>query len=134
MPPGRAGSYLVHFTGSAEHNVALRHRARELGWSLSEHGLVPLDDDTAPPTTFATEAELYAFLGLAEIPPELREDRGEIEAAEHRGLPALVARTDLRGDCHSHIALVRRAGAARGHGGVGPLRWSRVPGPDRPLR
>ena len=61
MPPGQAGSYLVHFTGSAEHNVALRHRARERGWSLSERGLLPLDDDTAEPLTFATEAELYAL-------------------------------------------------------------------------
>jgi len=102
MPPGASGSYLVHFTGSADHNVALRHRARERGWSLSERGLVPLDDETAAPTTFATEAELYAFLELAQIPPELREGRGEIEAAEAGQLPRLVERDDLRGDCHSH--------------------------------
>jgi DNA polymerase (family 10) len=102
MPPGESGSYLVHFTGSAEHNVDLRHRARESGWSLSEHGLVPLDDDGAPATTFATEAALYAFLGLAEISPELREGRGEIEAAATGALPRLVTRDDLRGDCHSH--------------------------------
>ena len=102
MPPGAGGSYLVHFTGSAEHNVALRHRARERGWSLSERGLVPLDDDAAEPMTFATEAELYAFLDLAEIPPELREGSGEIEAAEGEALPRLIERSDLRGDCHSH--------------------------------
>lgn len=103
MPPAAAGSYLVHFTGSAEHNVALRHRARELGWSLSEHGVVPLDaDDDAEARRFASEAELYGFLGLAEIPPELREDRGEIEAAAADALPQLVSREDLRGDCHSH--------------------------------
>jgi DNA polymerase (family 10) len=102
MPPGAGGSYLVHFTGSADHNVGLRHRARERGWSLSERGLVPLDDETAPATTFATEAQLYAFLDLAEIPPELREGRGEIEAAEAGRLPRLVERSDLRGDCHSH--------------------------------
>jgi DNA polymerase (family X) len=102
MPPGVAGSYLVHLTGAAEHNVALRHRARELGWSLSEHGLSPLADEDAAPLTFATEADLYAFLGLAEIPPELREGRGEVEAAERGALPALVRRADLRGDCHSH--------------------------------
>ncbi len=102
MPPGAAGSYLVHFTGSAEHNVALRHRARARGWSLSERGLVPLDDEDAPPRTFATEAELYAALDLAEIPPELREGRGEIEAAEAGTLPRLVEESDLRGDCHSH--------------------------------
>lgn len=102
MPPGVMGSYLVHFTGSAAHNVALRHRARELGWSLSEHGLVPLDDAAAAPTTLATEADLYAFLGLAEIPPQLREGRGEVEAAAADALPDLVRRGDLRGDCHSH--------------------------------
>ena len=102
MPLGAIGSYLVHFTGSAEHNVALRHRARERGWSLSERGLAPLDDDSAEPMTFAAEADLYAFLDLAPIPPELREGRGEIEAAEADALPRLVERSDLRGDCHSH--------------------------------
>ena len=102
MPPGATGSYLVHFTGSAELNVALRHRARERGWSLSERGLVPLDDEAAEPVTFAAEADLYAFLDLAEVPPELREGRGEIEAAEAGALPRLVERADLRGDCHSH--------------------------------
>jgi DNA polymerase (family 10) len=102
MPPGASGSYLVHFTGSAEHNVALRHRARGRGWSLSERGLVPLDDEATEPLTFATEADLYAYLGLAEIPPELREGTGEIEAAEASRLPRLIERGDLRGDCHSH--------------------------------
>ena len=102
MPPGQSGSYLVHFTGSAAHNVALRHRARERGWSLSERGLLPLDDDTAEPLTFASEADLYRYLGLAPIPPELREGRGEIEAADVGKLPRLVERADLRGDCHSH--------------------------------
>lgn len=102
MPPGATGSYLVHFTGSAEHNVGLRARARERGWSLSERGLVPLDDGAAEPMTFATETDLHAFLDLAEIPPELREGRGEIEAAEAGTLPRLIERSDLRGDCHSH--------------------------------
>jgi len=102
MPPGATGSYLVHFTGSAEHNVALRHRAREAGWSLSERGLVPLADPGAEPRTFADERELYRFLGLDEIPPELREGRGEVEAAAAGGLPALISRDQLRGDCHSH--------------------------------
>ncbi|HKZ92228.1 MAG TPA: hypothetical protein VJZ50_08820, partial [Candidatus Limnocylindrales bacterium] len=115
MPPGVAGSYLVHFTGSAEHNVALRHRARQRGWSLSERGLTPLppggEEPGSPETgrrpdgalhTFEDEAALYAFLGLAEIPPELREGRGEVEAAEAGMLPRLVRLEDLRGDCHSH--------------------------------
>ncbi len=103
MPPGAAGSYLVHFTGSAEHNVALRHRARQMGWSLSERGLSPLEggrDDE--PRTFVSEGELYAALGLPEIPPELREGLGEVEAAVAGRLPRLVQLEDLVGDCHSH--------------------------------
>jgi DNA polymerase (family 10) len=137
MPVGRTGSYLVHFTGSAEHNVQLRHRARQQGWSLSEHGLAPLDTPAAdsrvgdPPTadtpaddtasadaagvtasvaaeavpglrTFGSETDLYAALGLTDIPPELREGRGEIEAAAAGRIPDLVRLDDLRGDCHSH--------------------------------
>ncbi len=102
MPPGAAGSYLVHFTGSAAHNVALRHRARRMGWSLSEHGLAALAGEGGEVRTFATEAGLYAALELDEIPPELREGQGEVEAAEARRLPRLVCLADLRGDCHSH--------------------------------
>ena len=100
MPPGAAGTYLVHFTGAAEHNVRLREIARDRGWSLSEHGFVSLDGGDR--RTFATEEEVYDFLGLPFIPVELREDRGEIEAARSGGLPTLVDRSDLRGDCHTH--------------------------------
>jgi len=109
MPPGAAGTYLVHFTGSKAHNVRLRAMARDLGWSLSEHGFLRLGPDGEPATgsaaelrTFATEAEVYAFLGLPYIEPELREDRGEIEAALAGRLPVLVRRADLRGDLHAH--------------------------------
>ena len=109
MPPGEAGPYLVHFTGSKEHNVRLRGMARDRGWSLSEYGFVrlgedgqPLGGDAADRRTFATEAEVYAFLDLPFIEPELREDRGEIEAALAGRLPTLVSRTDLAGDCHTH--------------------------------
>ncbi|MGA3057060.1 MAG: DNA polymerase/3'-5' exonuclease PolX [Candidatus Limnocylindrales bacterium] len=109
MPPGEAGTYLIHFTGSKEHNVRLRGLARDRGWSLSEKGYVRLDEDgeplagdTADLRTFPSEAEAYGFLGLPFIEPELREDRGEIEAAMAGRLPTLVRRTDLRGDCHSH--------------------------------
>jgi DNA polymerase (family 10) len=109
MPRGRAGSYLVHFTGSAEHNVHLRGLARDRGWSLSEKGFVRLDDDGEPvsgaeasPTTFTDERGVYRFLDLDLIEPELREDRGEIEAARDGRLPQLIARADLRGDLHTH--------------------------------
>ncbi len=101
MPPGLTGTYLVHFTGSAEHNVRLRAIARDRGWSLSEHGFTSLED-SADVRTFATEEEVYDFLGLPFIDPALREDRGEIEAALAGQLPALVTRDDLLGDCHTH--------------------------------
>ncbi len=109
MPPGEAGTYLIHFTGSADHNIRLRGIARDRGWSLSEKGFLRIDDEGRPRTgdaaelrTFATEAEAYAFLGLPFIEPELREDRGEVEAGYEGRLPALVTRADLRGDLHTH--------------------------------
>jgi DNA polymerase (family 10) len=137
MPPGEAGTYLIHFTGSKEHNVRLRGMARDRGWSLSEKGYLRLDDDGEPAAgdaaeapdagkaapelrSFATEAEAYGFLGLPFIEPELREDRGEIEAALAGRLPRLVAQADLRGDCHSHSdwsdgvhTIAQMAGSAR---------------------
>jgi DNA polymerase (family 10) len=131
MPPGEAGAFLVHFTGSAAHNVRLREIARDVGWSLSEYGFQRLDDegeivrgDGAERRSFATEDEVYGFLGLPFIPPELREDRGEIEAARSNRLPELVDVGDLRGDCHTHsdwsdgalsIERIARAARARGY-------------------
>jgi DNA polymerase (family X) len=109
MPSGKAGTYLVHFTGSAEHNVRLRAIARDKGWSLSEHGFARLADNgdvatgkDADVRTFATEDEVYAFLDLPWIAPELREDRGEIEAARRGTLPDLIEAGHLEGDCHTH--------------------------------
>jgi DNA polymerase (family 10) len=109
MPPGEAGTYLIHFTGSKEHNVRLRGLARDRGWSLSEKGFLRLGDDGEPIAgeaaelrTFGSEEEAYRFLDLPFIEPELREDRGEIEAAMDGALPELIVRGDLRGDCHSH--------------------------------
>ncbi|HSV91491.1 MAG TPA: helix-hairpin-helix domain-containing protein, partial [Desulfobacterales bacterium] len=130
MPPGACGTYLVHFTGSKEHNVRLRGIARERGWSLSEKGFARLGEDgelasgaDAELRTFATEAEVYEFLGLAEVPPELREDRGEVEAAREGRLPRLVEAADLRGDCHAHSdwsdgihSIEQMAETARGRG------------------
>ncbi len=109
MPPGTAGTYLLHFTGSKEHNVKLRARARDRGWSLSEHGFLRIGEDGEPLAgpdaelrTFSSEADAYAFLDLPFIEPELREDAGEIEAALAGTLPLLITKADLRGDCHSH--------------------------------
>ncbi len=130
MPPGEAGTYLIHFTGSKAHNVRLRARARDRGWSLSEKGFQRIGDDGEPLSgpaaelrTFATEAEAYAFLELPFIEPELREDRGEIEAALAGTLPHLIELSDLRGDLHSHSdwsdgvhSIERMADAARRRG------------------
>jgi DNA polymerase (family 10) len=109
MPPGEAGTYLVHFTGSKGHNVRLRGIARDRGWSLSEKGFLRLGEDGEPLAgaqaelrTFADEVGAYAFLDLPFIEPELREDRGEVEAARAGRLPVLVTRADLRGDLHTH--------------------------------
>ncbi len=131
MRPGEAGTYRIHFTGSKEHNVRLRERARDRGWSLSEKGFLRIGEDGEPLTspeaelrTFATESEAYAFLDLPFIEPELREDRGEIEAALAGQLPQLITLADLRGDLHSHsewsdgaqsIEVMAEAARRRGH-------------------
>jgi DNA polymerase (family 10) len=129
MPPGEAGTYLIHFTGSKDHNIRLRGIARDRGWSLSEKGYLRIDEDGNPAIpgelrTFPTEAEAYAFLDLPFIEPELREDRGEIEAARAGTLPGLIRLGDLRGDLHSHsdwsdgvhsIEQMADAARARGH-------------------
>lgn len=112
VEPRSFASALVHFTGSAAHNVRLRQRAHRFGYRLNEYGLYPLEDGgaagaagsaEAPAPVFpASEEELYARLGLAWMPPELREDAGEVEAAEAGRLPALVGPGDVRGDLHLH--------------------------------
>jgi len=89
---------LHYFTGSKAHNIAIRRRAQTLGYTLNEYALEGPDG----PVACRTEAELFAALGLAEIPPELREDTGEIERAARGPLPALVDRSDLTGTFHCH--------------------------------
>jgi DNA polymerase (family 10) len=98
IDPAAYGAALVYFTGSKAHNIAIRRRAQERGLKLSEYGLFKGERRIAG----RTEASVYAALGLAPIPPELREDRGEIEAAAQRRLPHLVERADLKGDLHAH--------------------------------
>jgi DNA polymerase (family 10) len=92
------GAALQYFTGSKEHNVALRDRAKRRGWKLSEYGLSEGDKVLAS----RTEEEIYRKLGLEWIPPELREYLGEIEAAEKGELPTLVELSDIRGDLQMH--------------------------------
>lgn len=100
VPPACYGNLLQHFTGSKAHNVALREDAVRRGLSVSEYGVETVE--TGEVVTHATEEELYAYLGYAWIPPELREGAGELEAARAGMLPALVEREDVRGDLHVH--------------------------------
>lgn len=99
-PPGSFGNLLQHATGSAAHNVRLREAARRKGLSVSEHGVAG-DGEVA---THEDEAGVYAALGLSCIPPELREDRGELDLAREGTLPRLVERGDLQGDLHAHTS------------------------------
>src|SRR5262249_24228915 len=94
VPPASFGAALLYFTGSKAHNVALRQLAIKRGWKLNEYGLFRGTRRIAG----ATEEEIYARIGLAWIPPELREDQGEIAAAASGRLPHLVEARDLRGD------------------------------------
>jgi DNA polymerase (family X) len=94
------GAGQQYFTGSKAHNIALRDRAVQHGFKLNEYGLFRVDDDVK--VAGETEEGIYESLGLAFVPPELRENRGEIAAAEARTLPRLIERADLRGDLHMH--------------------------------
>ncbi len=100
VPPEAYGNLLQHFTGSKDHNVALREDAVRRGLSVSEYGIAEVETGTLH--AFETEEEVYAFLGYAWIPPELRENCGELDAARAGRLPKLVELADLRGDLHTH--------------------------------
>jgi DNA polymerase (family 10) len=100
LPPESFGAAMQYFTGSKAHNVALRQRALKMGFTLNEYSLATLDDET--PVARKTEEEIYGKLKLDFIPPELRENLGEIEAAATQALPALIEQTDIRGDVHMH--------------------------------
>ena len=100
LPSASYGAALQYFTGSKAHNVALRQRALKMGYTLSEWALARLDDNST--VAAATEEEIYAALGMDWIPPELRENLGEIEAAVRHALPRLIEQADLKGDLHMH--------------------------------
>ncbi len=100
VPPEVYGNLLQHFTGSKEHNVALREDAVRRGLSVSEYGITEVESGTVH--TFETEEEVYWFLDYSWIPPELREGSGELDAARQGELPDLVELADLRGDLHTH--------------------------------
>ena len=100
VEPAAFGAALQYFTGSKDHNVRVREMASRRGLRISEYGV--FDETTGTRVAGATEEEVYATVGLPWIPPELRENQGEIEAAREGRLPALVTAADLRGDLHAH--------------------------------
>ncbi len=121
LPAESHGAALQYFTGSKEHNVALRNRAVRMGFKLSEYGLFRISDESK--VAGETEEGVYEALGLRWIPPELRENQGEIEAAAEGALPRLVELSDIRGDVHMHTtetdgraSLEEMAHAARAQG------------------
>jgi DNA polymerase (family X) len=100
LPPDSYGSAMQYFTGSKGHNVALRQRALKMGYTLNEYSLARLEDEKV--VSGKSEEEIYAALKLDYIPPELRENSGEIDAAEKHILPKLITQQDLQGDVHMH--------------------------------
>src|SRR5579862_3116847 len=121
LSPDSFGAAMQYFTGSKAHNVALRQRALKMGYTLSEYSLAQLDNEK--PVAGKTEEEIYAKLNLDYIPPELRENLGEIDAAEKHTLPTLITQADLQGDVHMHTVetdgrntIEEMAEAARAHG------------------
>jgi DNA polymerase (family X) len=122
LPEASYGAALQYFTGSKMHNVTVRQRALKRGYTLSEYALARIDDGSV--VAAKTEEEIYAALGLDWIQPELRENNGEIEAAEAHRLPLLIEQRDIRGDVHMHtnatdgrntIREMAEAGLARGY-------------------
>jgi len=121
LSPDSFGAAMQYFTGSKGHNVALRQRALKMGYTLSEYSLARIDDQAV--VAAKTEEEIYAKLKLDYVPPELRENLGEIDAAEKHSLPDLIAQKDLQGDVHMHTvetdgrnSIEEMAEAARQHG------------------
>src|SRR3954469_3809620 len=100
VAPENWGNLLQHLTGSGRHNEAMRTEAVKRGFHVSEYGVI--DDSTQTTHACATEEEVYALLGMQFIPPELRENRGELEAARKHELPKLVEPGDVRGELHCH--------------------------------
>jgi DNA polymerase (family 10) len=100
VPRESLGAALQYFTGSKNHNIALRDRAIQRGFKLNEYGLYRIDGGEL--VAGESEESIYQALGLAFVPPELRENRGEIEAAAGRAIPRLIERQDIQGDVHMH--------------------------------
>jgi DNA polymerase (family 10) len=122
LPPESFGAAMQYFTGSKAHNVSLRQRALKMGYTLNEYSLATLEGEK--PVAGKTEEEIYAKLKLDYIPPEMRENLGEIDLAQTHSLPQLITQKDIQGDVHMHtvetdgkntIAEMAEAAKARGH-------------------
>jgi len=100
LPPESFGAAMQYFTGSKAHNVSLRQRALKMGYTLNEYSLSTLEGEK--PVAGKTEEEIYAKLKLDYIPPEMRENLGEIDLAQNHSLPQLITQSDLQGDVHMH--------------------------------
>jgi DNA polymerase (family 10) len=100
LPPESFGAAMQYFTGSKAHNVTLRQRALKMGYTLNEYSLATLEGEK--PIAGKTEEEIYAKLNLDYIPPEMRENLGEIDLAEKHALPKLITQEDIQGDVHMH--------------------------------
>jgi DNA polymerase (family 10) len=100
LPPDSFGAAMQYFTGSKAHNVSLRQRALKMGYTLNEYSLATLEDEK--PVAGKTEQEIYGKLKLDYIPPEMRENLGEIDLAEKHSLPQLITHADIKGDVHMH--------------------------------
>jgi len=100
LPPDSFGAAMQYFTGSKGHNVALRQRALKMGYTLSEYSLAELE--TEKPVAGKTEEEIYAKLNMDYVPPEMRENLGEIDLAAAHALPQLITAADIQGDVHMH--------------------------------
>jgi DNA polymerase (family X) len=121
LPPESFGAAMQYFTGSKAHNVALRQRALKMGYTLNEYSLATLEGEK--PVAGKTENEIYSKLKLDYIPPEMRENLGEIDLAEKHALPQLITQEDLQGDVHMHTVetdgrntIEEMAEAAKAHG------------------
>jgi DNA polymerase (family X) len=121
LPPESFGAAMQYFTGSKAHNVALRQRALKLGYTLNEYSLSTLEGEK--PVAGRTEEEIYGKLNLDYIPPEMRENLGEIDLAEKHALPRLIEEKDIQGDVHMHTVetdgkntIEEMAQAAKAHG------------------
>ncbi len=121
LPPESFGAAMQYFTGSKAHNVSLRQRALKMGYTLNEYSLATLEGER--PVAGKTEEEIYAKLKLDYIPPEMRENLGEIDLADKHALPALITQDDLKGDVHMHTVetdgkntIEEMAEASKAHG------------------